>query len=220
MDYETIYNVEDMYESDSGSEREYARETGGVCSGMVLEWLRLTVRQSLSAASVMPDVATSRELQQYVENDFISLDDFPEVVGLVYHERWDFDSLDEGLEFVWQNEGSYIIIYMPTNEDGGHAFGFLSESSFGYLLDPTNGCYRVHSESGLVDRIRAHSYVEYNEGTDMKVVIMQVAADYEWEEDDSKESVQYETSTEEQLPDSEYSDSETDSDESSNGGPD
>ena len=175
MTHQRLYETDELYGPGLEDELEYVRETGGICSGMVLHWLFSTVGKGLSAEKAIPNIVESIKLQKYVEKDIITINDFPSVIGLEFSARWDFTELDKGLNFVWQKEGSYILIYTPMNEHGGHALGLLSTSGSGYFLDPGKGCYIVYTVSSFAELFRDGGYVSSFEGTGMKLIVIEVS---------------------------------------------
>jgi len=173
--YSTVYDIASLYTSGCEGELEYIAESGGVCSGMSLEWLRRVVGKNEDPEYSLPDVVYSRVLQVHVEENDVWLHDFPRMVGLVNKDRRDFFDLSSGLAFVYNNPGTYFLAYITETEGEGHAYGFISRKhSPDYLLDPSYACYRIYSNEALGDRFRHHPYVRDWEAKGYKLIVIRV----------------------------------------------
>ncbi len=156
-----IYSRSDLLTTAPSRERAYLRSRPGICAGLSLAWLQLIVRDDVAPSNSWPQVSFARQLQEYIENNSIRHQYFPEVGYMADHGRKHFDDVDTALSYVWLNPGSYIVLIRPRHARVGHAVAYSDRYSYprGYLMNPNKGSHCCYTYEGLSEEFRSDRFI-------------------------------------------------------------
>lgn len=183
----TVYSRSDLLGTASSAERRYIKARPGICAGMSLAWLQLIECNGVSPRDSWPSVNHSRILQEHIESNYIRYTRFPEIGYMHNGGMRRFKTVDAGLNYVWQNPGSYMLLIRPRREFIGHAVAYSDSQSYphGYLMNPNNGNHCCYTYAGLAQCFRSDPFVlrsEYNRyGADF--IIAKIGSDFVEQED-------------------------------------
>lgn len=188
----TVYSRDDLLSTTTTAERHYIKTRPGICAGMSLAWLQLIVRSNSHPQHSWPSVSHSRRLQEHIESNYIRYTRFPEIGYMRNDGMKRFRSVDDGLGYVWQNPGSYMLLIRPRREYIGHAVAYSDAQSYprGYIMNPNNGNHCCHSYAGLAEQFRSDPFIAYSEnnryGADF-VIARIVSDDYDTDDDEQQQ---------------------------------
>lgn len=156
-----IYSRYDLLTTAPSRERAYLRSRPGICAGLSLAWLQLIVRDDVPPSNSWPTVSFARQLQEYIEDNSIRHQYFPEVAYMADQGRIRFDDVDEALQYLWLNAGSYIVLIRPRHARVGHAVAYSDRYSFprGYLMNPNKGSHCCYTYEGLSEEFRSDRFI-------------------------------------------------------------
>lgn len=162
-----IYSRYQLLHTASYRERAYLKQRPGICAGLSLAWLQLIVRDDVSPRDCWPEVTFARQLQEYIENNSVRHQYFPEVAYMSDEGRTVFDDVDSGLRYVWHNPGSYILLIRPRYARVGHAVAYSDRYSYpkGYLMNPNKGAHCCYTFQGLADEFRSDRFIWRSENS-------------------------------------------------------
>eukprot|EP00171_Calliarthron_tuberculosum_P010468 IDg10468t1 len=163
--YVTVYSRDQLLGTTSSAERRYIKSRPGICAGMSLAWLQHIVRDGTHPMHSWPSVSHSRRIQEHIEENYIRYTKFPEIGYMRNDGMKRFSSVDDGLGYVWQNPGSYMLLIRPRREYIGHAVAYSDASSYprGYIMNPNNGNHCCHTYDGLASQFRSDPFIYYSE---------------------------------------------------------
>ncbi len=162
-----VYSRDELLSTTSRAERLYLKSRPGICAGMTLAWLQQIVQDDMQPRSSWPDVSYSRSLQEHIENHYIRHHMFPEIGGMTDEGTYRFSTVDDGLSFVWNRSGSYMLLIRPRYSRVGHAVAYSDYDSWpnGYLMNPNKGNHCCYSYQALSSSFRSDRFIRLSESS-------------------------------------------------------